>query len=303
MARQLLLQGLGVRLHQRAVLVAEPFRHHGNLHAAFQILEARGIGEREVQFRGVQYVKHDHVVTPEPQRPDSFGHGLRLLVEVRNHHQKAAPPEELGQLLHGRQELACPHRHQFVERVQHHFHVLGRGRHMFTDVVVERHQAHAIALPVHEVGQTPGEDPGVLELRDTPRAEVHGLRHVEQHREVRVRVRLVLLHVEALGAGKHAPVNPAHVVAGHVPAVLGEIYRGAVERRFVQSVDEAVDDRLGNQFEIANAREDARVYEPGAGNRRRGLHVTFRTWARAPVPRACPRSCPRSHLPTARGSS
>ncbi len=47
--------------------------------------------------------------------------------------------------------------------------------------------------------------------------------------------------------------------------MLGEIHRRAEVRRAVQPVDEPVDDGLGEQLEIADAREDLRVDEPGAG--------------------------------------
>ena len=71
--------------------------------------------------------------------------------------------------------------------------------------------------------------------------------------------------------------------------MLGEIHRRAEVRRAVQPVDEAVDDGLREQLEIADAREDLRVDEPGAGERmlfhylvRMGPHPHARAVADAP---------------------
>ena len=83
--------------------------------------------------------------------------------------------------------------------------------------------------------------------------------------EVRVRVGFVFLQVVAIGARVQLPVDAADVVAGHVAAMLGEIHRRAEVRRPVQPVDEPVDDRLREQLEVADAREDLRVDETGAG--------------------------------------
>ena len=98
-------------------------------------------------------------------------------------------------------------------------------------------------------------------------AEAHRLRDVEQHGEVRVRVGLVLLDVEAIGAREQPPVDAADVVARRVAAVLGEVHRRAEVRRAVQAVDEAVDHRARHQLEVADAGEHHRVDEARTGQR------------------------------------
>ena len=84
--------------------------------------------------------------------------------------------------------------------------------------------------------------------------ELHRARDVEQDREVGVRVGLVLLDVVAIGARVQPPVDAADVVAGDVAAVLGEVDRGAEERRAMQAVDEALDDVAREQLEVADPR-------------------------------------------------
>ena len=151
---------------------------------------------------------------------------------------------------------------QPVQDVQHDVHVLGGGRDVLDDVAVESHEADAVALPVHQVRQAGGQDAAVFELGDAAAAKAHRLRHVEQHGEVRVGVRLVLLDVEPIGAAEQLPVDAPDVVSRGVPAMLGEVDRRAEVRRSVHTVDEAVDDRAGDQFEVAHACEDHGVHEP-----------------------------------------
>ena len=100
--------------------------------------------------------------------------------------------------------------------------------------------------------------------------EAHRPRDVEDHREVRVRVGLVLLQVVPVGARVQLPVDAADVVARHVAAVLGEVDRRAEVRRAMQPVDEPVDDGLREQLEVADTREDLRDRRTG---RREGSAV------------------------------
>ncbi len=110
--------------------------------------------------------------------------------------------------------------------MQHHRQVLGRGRDEVDDILVEGGEADPVALAMGEVGQAGGEIAGVVELGELscPAGEVHRAGDVEEHAEVSVGVRLELLEVEAIGAGKESPVDAADVVPGHVRAVLGEIH-------------------------------------------------------------------------------
>src|SRR5262249_51295716 len=118
-----------------------------------------------------------------------------------------------------------------------------------------------IALPLRQVGEAGADEAGVFQLRDAAAGELHRPRDVEQHRQVGVGVGLVLLDVEAIGAGIEAPVDAADVVAGDVAAVLGEVDRGTEVRRAVQAVDEPLDDVARQQLEVADPRQDLRIDE------------------------------------------
>ena len=240
-------QRLDVGPHQRPVFLAERLGNDRHLLARFQILERRRVGEAELELGGIQDVEHDDVVAAKPQRRHRLEHGVGVLVEIGDQHQDAPAAEVLRQLVERRLEAARRARLQPVHDVQHRVHVLGRRRHELDHVVVEGGEADAITLVVHQVGQAGGDDARVVELGDAAAAVVHRLRHVQQHREVHVRLGLVLLDVEPVGARPHAPVHPADIVAGHVAAVLGKVHRGAEVRRLVQAVDEAVDDRASTR--------------------------------------------------------
>jgi len=136
------------------------------------------------------------------------------------------------------------------------------------DVGIERDQTDPIPLLVHQVCQAPGEHLPVLDFADTAAAEPHRLRHVEQHRKIRVGIRLVLLDIEAVGPRVESPVDAADIVAGDISAVLRKIYRRAEVRRTVHAVDEPVDNMPRNQLEIADARQHGGIDEPRAGDGR-----------------------------------
>src|SRR3989442_6080870 len=72
---------------------------------------------------------------------------------------------------------------------------------------------------------------------------------------------------------EHPPVDPADVVARHVPAMLREVDRRPEVGRTVQTVDETVDDGSGEQIEAADPRQDLGVDEAGASER--GCHLSF----------------------------
>src|SRR5205085_326619 len=76
-----------------------------------------------------------------------------------------------------------------------------------------------------------------------------------------------LFHVVAVGTAEQLPVDAPDVVARHVWPVLGEIGRRAEVRGAVEAVDESFDDRLRQQLEVADPRQDGRIEERGRGRR------------------------------------
>ena len=148
-----------------------------------------------------------------------------------------------------------------VERVQHLVEMFQRGGMRSTMSSVEGDQADAIALALRQVGQARGQHLAVVELGDRAAAVIHRAGHVEQQVQVGVGVGLEFLDVEPVGAREQAPVDAAHVVAGHVGAVLGEIDRHAEHRRAVQAADEAVDHAARDQFEVVDPGQHRRIDE------------------------------------------
>jgi hypothetical protein len=260
-------QRVDVRANHRAVFRRERFGHDRDLFAALEVLEAGRILVAEIDLRRIEDVEDDQVVAEEPERLDRFENRVGLLVEIRNQHENAAALEVLGHLVQRNRQVARSFGPRAVERMQDDIEVLRRRRDLRDDVVVERDGADAVALALRQVGETGADVAAVIQLRDPLAGELHRSRDVEQHRQVGVGVGLVLLHVVAIGAREQPPVDPADVVAGDVAAVLGEVDRGAEERRPVVAVDEPFDDVARQQLEVADARQDLRVDESGAGNR------------------------------------
>lgn len=148
--------------------------------------------------------------------------------------------------------------------MEHQSQVLGGRRHVLDDVPVERRQPDAIALRAGEPRERRREPARIVEFAHAPRALggapiAHRGRHVEQHDEIRVRLRLELLYIETVAAREEPPVDSADVVARHVRPVFREI-RGRPEmRRAMQPVHESLDHRACQQLEIADPREDGGI--------------------------------------------
>src|SRR2546423_1186258 len=104
-------------------------------------------------------------------------------------------------------------------------------------------------------------------------AVLHRRRAVDEDGEVRVRVRLELLHEMPVAAREQLPIDAPDVVAGHVRAMLGEIHRRAEVRRTVQAVDDALDDDARHKPEIADSRQDGGIDESSRSCRLEGSHL------------------------------
>src|SRR6202022_3870530 len=67
-----------------------------------------------------------------------------------------------------------------------------------------------------------------------------------------------LFEIVFVGLGVDVPVEVLQVVAGDIPAVLGELDAEAVERASVQAGQETLDDELGAQVEPGHLVDDFR---------------------------------------------
>ena len=87
-----------VRADHRAVLVPQVFRNHRNALPGLNVLEARGTVVGELELRGVEQMHRHEVVAAAAELRERVEDLARVLVEVGDHEQHAAPLELLGEL-------------------------------------------------------------------------------------------------------------------------------------------------------------------------------------------------------------
>ncbi len=164
-----------VLLHQRAVLIGERLGHDRNLLAALEVLEARRIVVPELNLRWIEHVEHHQVVPEKPQRLDRLEDDVGLLVKIRDEREHAAPLEVLRHLPDRPAQVAGAFRLRPIQRVQDDVEMLGRHRHVTDDVLVERDEAHAVALAVRQIGEARRQIARIFQLGDPAAGEPHGL--------------------------------------------------------------------------------------------------------------------------------
>ena len=238
-----------------------------------QVEEAGFAAEVQVPLARVQHVEHDDFVAAVAEVPQPFQHLVRVVHEVGQHHDQAAPGEPLGQIVEGRRHAGVGDRLNPADLPEQNLQVtLDRARrHKGGDLVPEKHQADGVPLLEHQVGQSRSQAGGVAKLAEwTAGLEVHRAADVQQEVGLQIGLLLVLLDVEAVGFGVGLPVQVAQGVAGHVGPVLGKLDREPVVRTAVQTGDEALHDQAGHQIQPAQPRDDFRV-EVG-GDQVGGIH-------------------------------
>ena len=70
---------------------------------------------------------------------------------------------------------------------------------------------------------------------------------------------LVLLEIELVGFAEHFPIDVAHVVAGHVFAVLGELDAEAVVRAAMHAGNVPFDNMPGTQLQTVELSQRLRI--------------------------------------------
>jgi hypothetical protein len=122
-------------------------------------------------------------------------------------------------------------------------------RHHVLDRVGEHHTADAIVVPNRRHREHRGKLGRHLALEATARAESLRPRHVdgEHHRELALLD--VPLHVGALHARRHVPIDAPHFVARLILAYLGELHSLPFEHRTVFAGEERVHEAARAQLE------------------------------------------------------
>ena len=158
-----------------------------------------------------------------------------------------------------------------------------------SDLIVDANQPDRIALANQEERECGGQMFGVGHLGETgvAAAPVHGLADVQNYDRPGVCLLLEQFYHPAIGAGGNFPVEVAEVIAGLVLAVFGELDGEAFARRAVETVDEAVHDPAGHEFEAAEGGEGGGIELVGAG----GGH-SFVKWLQVRARRPAGRNTP-----------
>ncbi len=93
---------------------------------------------------------------------------------------------------------------------------------------------------------------------------VHRATHIQTDVGGEIGLLFVLLQVEPVGAPIHLPVDEPEVVARAIGPVLGELDGEPSVRRPMESGEEALDDRPGDQLQAAERVELGRVQQVGS---------------------------------------
>src|SRR6266498_2846917 len=85
---------------------------------------------------------------------------------------------------------------------------------------------------------------------------IHRARSIDDDVRAEVRLLFELLDVVAIGAAEELPVDIADGIAGQIGTVLGELHREAMIGRFMQSGDEALDDKSRDKLHRTKTARD-----------------------------------------------
>ena len=113
-------------------------------------------------------MKQDQIVAAIAQRLHGFDDDFGLLVEIRDHHHDAAPPQELLKMDERLGEIGMRAGLRLLDGVRHaHELALARGGlDVVAHFVVEDDHAGGVALLIGEIGQRNGQKRAVVQLGD-----------------------------------------------------------------------------------------------------------------------------------------
>src|SRR5262249_16474158 len=152
-------------------------------------------------------MKQDQIVTAKAQWCDGVDHRFRLLVEIRQHHDNSAPPQELLEMNERLREIRMSPELCFLYRMSnaHELALASRGRHIVSHLVVEHNHARRVALLVREICQRNGQKASVIELGYPVRAVAHRCAGIEHQRQLAVGFATIALQIRALGSSENIP--------------------------------------------------------------------------------------------------
>ncbi len=218
----------------------------GHLGGALDILESRRTVKGKRQLIRIQQLEHDDVIAARPEMPQPLDDWFRIVEQIGNQHDQAAPDQRLGQLLQRTGHVGAPPGAKALERDENAVQMAAprAGREPQRNLLVEGDEPGGIALPVHQERQRAGQHGAVFELAHRRGAAIaHRSADVEQQVALDVRLFLILLDVVTVAARVDLPVERGEIVAVDVLAVLGELDAEALVRAAMKAREKSLHDR------------------------------------------------------------
>ena len=178
------------------------------------------------------------------QMPDAADDVRRILQQIGNQNDQAAPLNLFGERVQRLVNIAATGWFDFFQRKQQRTQTAERadGRKSFSHLVVEQRQAGGVGLVDEHEHEAGSERAGIVHFGKPARvAERHALGRVEQNIGADIRLLLIAADDVAVGARIDSPVNAVRRIAARVFAVVGELHGRTMMRRAVQSLQRALD--------------------------------------------------------------
>ena len=177
-------------------------------------------------------MEHGHVVPAEPQVLEAAAQQFRLDEQVRENDAKRPLANRLRQLVQHRYKLRLALRLGLFQDVVDGRQVgrVAARRNVPHDAPGNAGKPNRISLLKGDVGDRPGDSPGVLDLRHPVRPEFHRSARIEHQAAPQVGVGLELLDEEAVGVPVGTPVQPPQIVTGNILAILRKFHARAPMR-------------------------------------------------------------------------
>src|SRR5690242_10568558 len=99
----------------------------------------------------------------------------------------------------------------------------GAQRNRLSDTFIKNSTSNRVLLPQKQIGHRGSGCDRVIELRERTCTVAHAGRHVDQNAAAKIRVLLVLLHIEPVLLRPDFPIDASQVVTGCVLAMLEEL--------------------------------------------------------------------------------
>ena len=135
------------------------------------------------------------------------------------------------------------------------------GRQPFLDFITIGKKAHAVALPVGEVGDAGCRHAGVTQLVAGRAVALiaHGSTSIDHQVDVQVGIFLIGLGKELSALGIDLPINQLEILSRHIGSILKKFRAAAVSQAAVQSRKQALDHQPRKQRIVFDLGQPSRI--------------------------------------------